>query len=214
MPTLREQIDTYLQEMLKMQYIVSKDISHSLTKGELRERFVKRMVEAEFQGIILKSGILCAGDWQSTQADFLWLRNRARIGRIPVFDLEDCRMFMEIKSCATAAEIKAINTTALDLKERYSEDEPLSVGMFCYRTVAKERTILKKFGFIYDRDIESYTYSAEDDDMPGVDFLFSLNIAEEAETNTWPYLIARDRSGGCTLYKDNPVIKYFLNYFQ
>lgn len=37
---IREEIDLYLQDILKMQHMVSDNISHRLTKGELREKFI------------------------------------------------------------------------------------------------------------------------------------------------------------------------------
>ena len=93
--------------------MVSNNISHRLTKGELREKFIRRVVQDEFPNLLLKSGILCEGTWQSTQGDFLWLRDGARIGNLDLYDLKDCLMFMEIKSQATAKELRAINDMQL-----------------------------------------------------------------------------------------------------
>lgn len=195
--------------------MVSSNISHRLTKGELREKFIRRLVQDEFPDLLLKSGILCAGTWQSTQGDFIWLREGARIGNLSLYDLEDCRMFMEIKSQATAAELRAINTTADNLKQRYIGEQPIIVGIFCYSTSANEKTILRKFGFTYDKEIEGYNlYSPSTDIMRNVDFLFSLNLVGDQNELASPYLIVRDYSGSCSLYKDNPVIRYFFNYFR
>ena len=213
--TIRDEVDLYLQDVLKMQYLVSNNISHRLTKGELREKFIRRVVQDEFPNLLLKSGILCEGTWQSTQGDFLWLRDGARIGNLNLYDLEDCLMFMEIKSQATAKELKAINDTAKNLKQRYTGDSPIKVGMFCYGTVANEKTILRKFGFTYDKEIDGYNaYAKSKDIMPNVDFIFSLNIVDDLDELTSAYLVARDFSGNCSLYKDNPVIRYFFNYFR
>lgn len=59
--TIRDEVDLYIQEVLKMQYMVSNNISHRLTKGELREKFIRRVVQDEFPNLLLKSGILCEG---------------------------------------------------------------------------------------------------------------------------------------------------------
>ena len=198
-----------------MQYMVSDNISHRLTKGELREKFIRRLVQDEFPMLLLKSGILCADTWQSTQGDFLWLKDGARVGNLNLYDLDDCRMFMEIKSSATAAELRAIDKTANNLKQRYTGESMIKVGMFCYSTSANEKTVLRKFGFTYDREIDGYNaYDQSKDRMHNVDFLFSLNISDEQDKSTLPYLVVRDCSGSCILYKDNPVIRYFLNYFR
>jgi len=213
--TIRDEVDLYIQEVLKMQYMVSNNISHRLTKGELREKFIRRVVQDEFPNLLLKSGILCEGTWQSTQGDFLWLRDGARIGNLDLYDLKDCLMFMEIKSQATAKELRAINDTAKNLKQRYTGDFPIKVGMFCYGTVANAKTILRKFGFTYDKEIDGYNaYAKSKDVMPNVDFIFSLNIVDDPDELTSAYLVARDFSGNCSLYIDNPVIRYFFNYFR
>lgn len=213
--TIRDEVDLYIQEVLKMQYMVSNNISHRLTKGELREKFIRRVVQDEFPNLLLKSGILCEGTWQSTQGDFLWLRDGARIGNLDLYDLKDCLMFMEIKSQATAKELRAINDTAKNLKQRYTGDFPIKVGMFCYATVANAKTILRKFGFTYDKEIDGYNaYAKSKDVMPNVDFIFSLNIVDDPDELTSAYLVARDFSGNCNLYIDNPVIRYFFNYFR
>lgn len=212
---IREEIDLYLQDILKMQHMVSDNISHRLTKGELREKFIRRLVQDEFPTLLLKSGILCADTWQSTQGDFLRLKDGARVGNLNLYDLNDCRMFMEIKSSATATELRSINETANNLKQHYTGESLIIVGMFCYGTSASEKTVLRKFGFTYDREIEGYNaYDQAKDRMRNVDFLFSLNISDGRDESTLPYLVVRDYSGICTLYKDNPVIRYFLNYFR
>lgn len=213
--TIRDEVDLYIQEVLKMQYMVSNNISHRLTKGELREKFIRRVVQDEFPNLLLKSGILCEGTWQSTQSDFLWLRDGARIGNLDLYDLKDCLMFMEIKSQATAKELRAINDTAKNLKQRYTGDFPIKVGMFCYGTVVNAMTVLRKFGFTYDKEIDGYNaYAKSKDVMPNVDFIFSLNIVDDPDELTSAYLVARDFSGNCSLYIDNPVIRYFFNYFR
>lgn len=195
--------------------MVSNNISHRLTKGELREKFIRRVVQDEFPNLLLKSGILCEGTWQSTQGDFLWLRDGARIGNLDLYDLKDCLMFMEIKSQATAKELRAINDTAKNLKQRYTGDFPIKVGMFCYGTVVNAMTVLRKFGFTYDKEIDGYNaYAKSKDVMPNVDFIFSLNIVDDPDELTSAYLVARDFSGNCSLYIDNPVIRYFFNYFR
>lgn len=213
MDSIQIQIDTYLQEMLRMQFQVSNQINHKLTKGQLRERFIQKMVLEQFPNLILKSGILCLEHWQSTQGDFLWLKDNARIGNLGIYNLNDCKMFMEIKSCATARELWAIESTGRMLKEKCSSENPMRVGMFCYSTDATEQTVLKKMGFLYDRELESYgTYQSNLDEMKHVDFLYCLNI--NTDNFSTPYFVVRDYMENCTLYQNNPVIRYFFNFFR
>lgn len=213
MDSLRDQIDTYLQDMLKMQFQVSDAINHKLTKGQLREKFIHQMTLDQFPNLILRSGILCLGNWQSTQGDFVWLKDNARIGNTGIYDLNDCRMFMEIKSCATASELRSIETTAITLKDKHSGEISIRVGMFCYSTTAKEKTVLKKFGFSYDSELKSYSVHQSDmDQMKHIDFLYCLNICDDEGSS--PYFVVRDCMGDCTLYQNNPVIQYFFNFFR
>ena len=208
------QDDTYLQELLALQYRVSEPITHKPTKGQLREDFIHRMVLDQFPELVLRKGILCSQGWQSTQADFLWLRDKARIGNLNIYDLNDCKLFMEIKSCATATELQAIEDTAALLKAKCSNESSIRIGMFCYSTTAKEQTVLKKLGFLYDKEIQGYsTYQAQLDKMKHVDFLYSLNIQKD-DSPTNPYFAIRDYWGNCTLYENNPVIQYFFNFFK
>ena len=48
---LRNDIDNYNEKMLKLQFEVSEDINHKLTKGELREKFLKRFFTEELHGV-------------------------------------------------------------------------------------------------------------------------------------------------------------------
>lgn len=213
MDSIQTQIDTYLQKLLEMQFYVSDQINHKPTKGQLREKFIHQMVIEQFPNLILKSGILNSEGWQSTQADFLWLKDNARIGTLDSYDLNDCKLFMEIKSCAIASELRAIEHTGEILKEKYSAENTIRVGMFCYSTKAKEQTVLKKIGFSYDREIEGYSvYQPNLDEMKHVNFLYSLNINDDDSSN--PYFVVRDYLGNCTLYQNNPVIQYFFNFFK
>lgn len=145
MDSIQIQIDTYLQKLLELQYHVSEPITHKPTKGKLRENFIHQMVLEQFPKLILKTGILYSQNWQSTQADFLWLKDNARIGNLDSYDLNDCKLFMEIKSCATAAELQAIENTGALLKEKRASDDFIRIGMFCYSTTAKEQTVLRQY---------------------------------------------------------------------
>lgn len=212
MSSIQEQIDTYLQNMIQMQFKVSEPINHKVTKGELREKFIHNMVKEQFPNLTIKSGILCSGNWQSTQGDFLWLNNNARIGNLNVFNLNDCKMFIEIKSCAKTNELQKIENTSKTIKAKCSKEHHVYVGMLCYSTKAKKQTVLKNIGFAYDREIDAFqAYNKELDTMKHVDFLYSLNIeTDKAE----PYFVVRDYLGNCTLFQDNPVIQYFFNFFK
>jgi len=216
MPNLREEMDLYLQELLSLQYKSSNNISHKPTKGMLREKFIKQIVVDEYPNLKIQSGILIDGNWQSTQGDFIWLKDNARVGLYDCYELADCQMFIEIKSNAKHSEFVHLNDLAQEIHRRISSDESKSrivVGAFCYSTEASYKTILRKFGFKYDNELQGFlNYDKEYDIFPNIDFLVSLNIADDYEES--PYIVVRDIYGNCVLYNYNPIIKYFLNYFK
>ena len=216
MPNLRNEIDSYLQNLLALQFKASSGISHNLTKGELREKFVKQVVNSQYPHVQLKSGLLTHDDWQSSQGDFIWLKANARVGNFSIYELSDCNLFMEIKSNAQHAELVALDTVAGEIHRRsraIDENARVLVGMFCYTTDASDKTVLKKLGFSYDKDLQGYcAYDATKDIFKEIDFLFSLNIGEDGAPS--PYIVIRDIFGNCSLYNANPVIANFFNFFK
>lgn len=216
MVSLRNELDLYIQELLSLQFKASNGITHNPTKGTLREKFIKQEVLNQYPALLLKSGILVDEGWQSSQVDFIWLKENARVGNFNVYELSDCKMFMEIKSCAKHSEFMDLNTVSEEIHMRAIEKNPehhILTGMFCYSTEASEKTVLRKFGFKYDKELQGYlNYDAEIDILKEIDFLVSLNISEDNETS--PYIVKRDFYGNCVLYNNNPIINNFFNYFK
>lgn len=206
----REEIDTYLEKLLCLQYEASDFIKHKLTKGELREKFLINVVKDEFPNILLGNGILTKGKWQSSQGDFLHLNQNGRIGSLNSYDVIDCKMFMEIKSKATKGEFDLLEQHALEIKDKNSN---IKVGMFCYSTSAKEITVLKNQGFKYDKTILAYDmYNRKQDRWPDIDFLYCLNYRKDVDSSS--YFVYRENTGNKLLFKDSPVINYFMNMLR
>lgn len=206
----REEIDTYLERLLLLQYEASDFIKHKLTKGELREKFLMNMVRDEFPNILLGNGILTKGKWQSSQGDFLHLSQNGRIGSLNSYDAIDCKMFMEIKSKAKKREFDLLEQHALEIK---AQNSSIKVGMFCYSTSAKELTVLKNQGFKYDKTILAYDmYDGKHDQCPNIDFLYCLNYNDEGDSLS--YFVYRESTGNKLLFKDSPVINYFFNMLR
>lgn len=209
--TIRQQISIYLQELLSAQYKVSAQIEHRPTKGELREEFIKRIVCHEFEGMCFYKGILEVGSWQSPEIDFIWLKKNARTGGFHVFDGNDCRLYMEIKSNAKKDEIIYLNRYSEIIKSK-CRDNKVKSGMFCYCTQIDRKTILRSFGFNYDRSLKAFKpYNKAQDIFPYVDFLFGLDLQSPRRQ---PYFVIRDFYGNNTLFLKEPVIDYFLDLFK
>ncbi|GAB1402222.1 hypothetical protein MASR1M68_11330 [Elusimicrobiota bacterium] len=212
MADIKNQINLYFQRLLKLQFDLSKDITHQLTKGEIRENFIKNIIKSDFPALNITRGILHKGKWQSKQADFILLSPSANMGTINLYNLDDALMFMEIKSCAKSSEFKKLNKTAQNIKSRCLEGHKILVGIFCYSTKLQQQTVCKNFGLNYDNEIKGYDkYNKNLDKYKNIDFCLCLNCKDEDDT---VYYIMRDISKNCTLYIKNPVIEFFLNNFK
>ena len=206
----REEIDRYLEKLLLLQYEASDFIEHNVTKGELREKFLMNIVKEEFPNILLGNGILTKEKWQSSQGDFLHLNRTSRMGPLHTYDAIDCKMFMEIKSKATKNEFDLLEKHALEIKDK---NNTIKVGMFCYSTKAKERSVLKNQGFNFDKNILAYDiHDKKQDQCPNIDFTYCLNGNEE--NDNFSYFIFREANGNKLLFQDSPVIKRFLNMLR
>lgn len=211
MPTQpRKEIDIYLEKLLALQYEASAWISHKPTKGTLREKFLIQVISGEFPwlGEYLKSGVVEQKCGSHRQLDMIWLKIEGRVGQLSYYDLSDCKVITEIKSKATATEIKQLEESA----SCYKGISPIKVGMFCYSTQAKRETILKKFGFTYDNELDAFSgYDGSNDIYENIDFLFSLDIDAYVPR---PYFVIKDASGENSLFLDSPVITHYLNLFR
>ena len=208
---LRNDIDNYNEKMLKLQFEVSEDINHKLTKGELREKFLKRFFTEELHGLKVMNGILTSRDWQSSQGDFIVLKKDARVGSLDIYDIQDCKLFMEIRSKATKMEYEELQMHAEEIKSR---NVNIIVGMFSYAAKAHRKTVLSRYGFTYDKDLDMFNeYEKKLDQYPDVDFYYNLNINYEKDDEL-PYCVIRNVDGEKILFLQPPVIGNLINVFR
>lgn len=209
-PPVRAEIDSYLQHLLALQYHASAFFKHQPTKGDLREDFIKRLICKEY-GIQLEKGILSYQAWQSSQMDCILLHTGARRGGISCFEVMDTKVCMEIKSCASAQEIQDLNQTA-DILKRHNT--LIKVGMFAYTTQIQSKNIFKKFGILFDIELQSYSlYKRGDDLYPSIDFFFALE-AEKDQKGQQAYYIMRNSEQQRIWFLQNPVIENLLYNFK
>lgn len=208
---LRAEIDLYYEKMFKLQYEASEGIQHKLVKGELREKFLKQFLTLELEQLNVQNGILADDEWQSSQGDCFVLKKDARLGNMNIYDIEDCKIFMEIKSKVTKAEFSQLNEHAVGLKQK---NPKIIVGMFSYSAKAKKKTVLPQFGFEYDNIIDMYgQYECDKDMYPNIDFYYNLNVDKQNNEES-PFFIAKDISGDKILFLQSPVIANFINVFR
>ncbi|PAF45048.1 DUF6602 domain-containing protein [Helicobacter sp. 11S02596-1] len=210
--TLQEQLDLYYQNLLKLQFGASEDISHNPTKGSMREEFIKDFLEKSFPQIKLGRGLLTKGSWQSTQIDLLKLKPNARVyilGGQNLVEVDDCMIIMEIKSNGRTKELEEFEEVAKMVK---GLSPSVMCGIFCYNIDLTPKTLLERFGFKYKKKpLDLYIKSGKSILYPHIDFIFTLEAKKE---DGIPYLIIKNIDGEYYIPKDNPVIKHFLDIFK
>jgi hypothetical protein len=212
-----DKYDEYIEKLLLAQYDVSELIEHKLERGEIREDFIKHQVERQYRGISCCKGILTDvyGANQSGQIDFIIPKRTARqrqLGDHSIFLSEDVLFVIEVKSNAKGTDFKELNEKAGRYKALEGSRVPM-IGMFCYYYDLQMKNLLKRFGYIYDNEIQAFVQQDECElAYPNIDFVIALDCNEELGRNR-RFFIIRDENNptnGYMLFLDSPVSKYFF----
>lgn len=212
-----DKYDLYIEELLLAQYRVSEMIDHKLTRGEMREDFIKHQVALQYEQLSCYKGVVADanGENQSGQIDFLVPKPNARKRRMGdhfLFSVNDLSFVMEVKSNATGTDFTELNQKAESYKAMEGS-ESLNIGMFCYYYNLKMKNLLKRFGWGYDAEIQSYQpLVGVECEYPYIDFVIALDDTEEDERKKCFFLM-KDPTNQNTpymLYQDHPVSKYFF----
>lgn len=188
----------FYERMLSLQFWASREFEHKVTKGRVREEFIFKMINERISNININKGIISGKNSQSTEADFLKLKCGA-ICHTGTYEMDDCLIFMEIKSKAKKAEFNHLQSISKKMKHKNSR---LLTGIFCYSTQASEKTIMKNFGFAFDNAILGYkSYNHLTDKFPDIDFCFCLNIDETDFFNPNPFFLHLDSSKSRIMYR-------------
>lgn len=143
----------YYERLLSLQYWATRELNHKLTKGELREKFIKRFVLEKIPNCPIGNGIICGNNnWQSPRIDFIKLEKNVT-KHDTVYEINHCLVTIEIKSNARKSEFEKLNEISETLKK---QNPQIMTGIFCYRTELDANTIIKKFGIPFDDEIEAY----------------------------------------------------------
>ena len=214
-----DEFDEYIEKLLLVQFDASEIIKHNLTKGEVREDFLKEEINKHFAHICYHKGFIVNNEsgYQSGQLDMIITGNDARIRRFgdqSMVDIHDARIALEIKTCATTTDFRKLDQVAKEIKSN-SESESMRVGMFCYSYSIQESNMLKKFGFKYDKEIEGYIDDVSiQNEFEYIDFVLALDGSKrEYESNKDFFLIKDIISNRYVLKKKEPVSKDFFMLF-
>lgn len=207
----------YYEDLLRAQYRVSDSLvrDQHLSCGVIREEFLREILIKKRPSIKITKGFLRKGSNRSGECDQIFHHQDAPIDTIGgqlFIKSEYCKLALEIKSNATGNEIKKTNKNFGTIKGLDPDNQP-RCGLFCYNTALTKETVLKRFGFIYDKELESWidnpVLSIE---YPHIDFIICIACLEEDEecTEKQFFLIKDEVTGRFNLELEYPIIKNFF----
>jgi hypothetical protein len=205
---------TYYEELLRAQYKVSEEIQQKLPRGTIREDFLRDLVLKRRENLRGKKGIVSKGGTQSGECDLIFYEASATVNPIGdqiLIEPEHCKLVLEIKSNATGKDLKKSNKNFQKIKELDSENKPMC-GLFCYNTVLKKETIFNRFGWIFDKETESWK------DDPGkplkylsIDFIVCIACLDVEECMEKQFFLIKDNSSQRHILKpEYPIINNFF----
>lgn len=206
MNNIEEEINVYKERLLQMQFEISELISHELTKGEVREDFIKKTIKENINDIQLLKGIVTSEKYQSPQIDLIIpLKNAVlnRMGDHCIIDVNDVKFIFEIKS---NLKIKHIDKIENILKIVKCKNVNIKGGIICYKVDCTEKYLLKKFGYNYDKELDCY-YRSSDCLYNNIDYIISFDPNKE-------FILVKNILGDFSLNKKIPIIKDFFRIFN
>lgn len=213
----KEKYDEYLEKLLLLQFEASKLFNHKPTKGEIREEFIKQIIISQFEGVKLYKGAIVSTNYQSSQIDLIAVKQQSsprtrKLGNNTLIDIKDAKLIVEVKSIAKTSELNNLDILSRQIKE-LNDYKNTKIGMFMYDYEIKKENMLKKFGFSYDSEIDSYSNDTSIE-YPNIDFIVSLDSNSNSSYISKSFFLIKDSfSNRYVLYIVPPTSKHFFNLF-
>ena len=203
-----DELNFYDQKMLRLQYEVSECFTHQLTKGEVREDFIKEYIKKKIRNIEILKGSIVKDNKTSSQLDMIICNDSViynQYGSHYLIESEFCKQVIEVKSTLNNKYIKQFINVTKNIKEMNAD---IKTGMFAYSLGDNPKNILKHFGYEYDIDLDMYYYNPEKikNEYRYIDYLICID--EDFEF----VVINEDRE--FKLYIDKPIIKYLWSILK
>lgn len=213
----KDKYDEYLEKLLLLQYEASKIFNHKPTKGDVREEFIKHVICSQYNNAKLYKGAIVSTGYQSSQIDLVAVSQNSSprirsLGNSALIDIKDAKLIVEVKSIAKTSELCDLNKLAKDIKEQ-NEYIDAKVGMFIYEYQIKKENMLKKFGYKYDAEIDSYIDEATIE-FPNIDFLVSIDSNSSLSGSSKGFFLVKDsNTNRFILFLAPPTSKHFIELF-
>jgi hypothetical protein len=181
----------YIEKLLNDNFEASELLQHELTKGLVREKFIREQINNQFGGNVnCVSGVLTVQKVKERieykQCDlviFNHIVRRREIGTEYLIDPKDALLIADVKSSLRAQDLREWDVIAGKIQKRAKKEEwinPVQVGLICYRYRSESyRTFLRNFGFMYDNETDSYVYRNSAKQIKNLDYLFVLHNTED-----------------------------------
>lgn len=207
----------YYEDLLRAQYRVSEDLvkDQHLSCGTIREEFLRDILIRKRSSIKIAKGFIKKDNNRSGECDQIYYHQDSSVDTIGgqlFIKPEHCKLVLEVKSNATGADLKKTNENFQRIKALDQENVP-PCGLFCYNVAIKKKTILNRFGWSYDKDLESWVENGSLALIyPNIDFIVCIACLEEDEIciEKQFFLIKDNTSGRFILRSEYPIIKNFF----
>ncbi len=205
----------YYEDLLRAQYRVSEFVQQHLPRGTIREDFLRDLVLKRKESLRGKKGMVAKNGTQSGECDLIFHEISAtttHLGDQIMIEPRHCKLVLEVKSNANGTDIKKTNQNFQKIKAIEPDIKPLC-GLFCYNIALEKKTILNRFGWTYDKVLESWKENtALRIEYSYIDFIICIACLEEDEEcmEKQFFLIKDSESGRYVLRAEYPIIKNFF----
>lgn len=197
-----DELNFYDEKMLRLQYEISECFTHQLTKGEVREDFIKEYIKKKIKNIEILKGLIVKDNNTSSQLDMIICDDNViynQYGSHYLVEAEFCKHVIEVKSTLKNEYLKKLINVAKSIKEMNAD---IKTGMFAYSIGDNPKNMLKYFGYEYDIDLDMYYYNSEKikNEYRYIDYVICIDENFE--------FVVINENGEFNLYIDKPTIKY------
>ena len=207
----------YYEDLLRAQYDVAEKLvrDQHLSCGTIREEFLSEILKKKRPSIQITKGFIKKTNNRSGECDHIFHHIDSPIDTLGgqlFIKPEHCKLVLEVKSNATGNDLRKTNENFQIIKTIDTDSQPLC-GLFCYNTALEKKTILNRFGWTYDRELECWKENLSLVlAYPNIDFIVSIACLEEDEqcTEKQFFLIKDYMSGRYILRSEYPIIKNFF----
>lgn len=205
----------YHEDLLRAQYKVSEIVQQQLPRGTIREDFLRDRILEGRESLRCHKGMIAKNNIMSGECDLIFYKTTSSVavlGTQIIVEPKHCSLALEVKSNANGIDLKKTDVNFQKIKEIDSDNQP-TCGLFCYNTTLIKDSILKRFGWAYDHDLEAWREDTEAIlKYPNIDFIINIaSLSEESDYTEKQFFLIKDAgTQRYVLEADYPIIQNFF----